>query len=579
MNRFLFLFVALTATLFAAPVPLQAPVPATAAPPSRWTAAELAHFHAVSAELAKARAAVSAAGTASGVELERARAALAAAEAAAGGELAKALAAVAAAEAQMVALARTPGRPVDPPVIVDPPPPPPPTDPAASPDFSAAPFAALMPEFPRYTFPTLADCEWTIRDGVATSTRGLPSIPFDAEGTVCGWAYRASIAAGHAEPITFGVYDDAGNASVGGYYWHTTGRSICASDGAGGWRPLRVEFLGLTDTAEVGLQWCGTTGGQEWGRTEYVAAFNIGLRGAPSHFGINANKPHGTAILDGCWFMPPKGTETTHHYNAAATFAHSHTLIVRRTKARGPLPTDPNARYYEHNIYFKNAGPGGIWILENHFQGSNGTCFQVRPGTDEPLPIKPNGPVVIAYNRSEGYGWEWGDTPATAHGGSALTVWCVPDHPTFVYRNRITDARYGCLVVSQQGSVPPGYGTPTAPVGSDRNFYGADGYPVGPVYVADNLFTNPRASRQAVSISGCAEAHIWSTNQLEGQWHLNAQWAALNGFRNIPIGAIKLYGGPMQGENFYTFDGTRTRPMTATELEPLRVATPVPLGG
>lgn len=464
----------------------------------------------------------------------------------------------------------------EPPIIVDPPPPNTGLEPP--PDFSQAPFASLIPTFPQYHIPTLEDCEWTISGGVATSTRGLPSIPFDAENDVCGWAYRASIAAGHELPITFGVYDDAGDAAVGGFYWHTSGRSITVSDGAGGWRPLEVEFVGLSDSAEVSLQWCGQTGGQEWGRTEYVGAYNIGLRGVPSHFGINANKPHGKAILDGCWFMGPRGSENTHFYNAAATFAHGHTLVVRRTKMRGKTPNDPYARYREHNFYFKNAGPGGIWILENHFQGSNGTCFQIRPGTDEPLPVKPNGPVVVAYNHSNGYGWEWGNTAATAHGGSALTIWCVPDFPTFVYRNRIIDARYGCLVVSQQGSVPENYGTPTAPVGSDRNFYGNDGFPVSDVFVADNEFSNPRSARKPVSISGCKSVHIWSDNILHnGWWELNGQWAAQNGYTDIQIGAIRLYGPPMQGENFYTFKQGVLRPMTQAELLPLRVPAGTPV--
>lgn len=529
MNRFLFLVVALTATLFAAPVPLQDPVPATAAPPpSRWTEAELAHFHAVSTELAKARAAISAA------------------------------------EASMIALARTPARP---PVIVDPPDPPdPPTDPAAWPDYSGAPFASLLPTFPSYRIPTLADCEWTISGGVATSTRGLPPIAADAEGAMLGAAYRASIAAGHVEPITFGVHDDAGPAYVGGIWNPDGARSITSRNSDGTFKPLRVEIVGLDDQCEVGASgWGGP-----WGWTEFVGFYNIGIRGAPDSFNIRANNPCGTVILDGCWFLPSSPSATVDAYVHCANW---HTLVVRRTKARGESPADPPQLCRQHNFYFKNTGPGGLFIVENEFQGSNGTCFQVRPGAEETHLSVPAGPVVISHNRSNGYGWEWGNTPATAHGGSALTVWSSPYFPVFVYRNTITDARYGCLVFSQQPAAP-------SPPYADRNWYNEQGFPIGAVYIAENVFGNPRSARQPVSITAAQSVHIWDTNRLEnGTWTLNSEWAATHGFRDIKNGTVRLYGGPMQGENYWTFDGTQTRAMTPAEVSAMRVATPVPLGG
>jgi hypothetical protein len=53
--------------------------------------------------------------------------------------------------------------------LVDPDPPTPLPDDESAPDFSRAPFAALMPKFPEYRVPTLEDGEWTIANGVATS--------------------------------------------------------------------------------------------------------------------------------------------------------------------------------------------------------------------------------------------------------------------------------------------------------------------------------------------------------------------------------------------------------------------------
>ena len=472
---------------------------------------------------------------------------------------------------------------------------PPPVD-TGAPDFSEAPFAALMPQFPSYRVPTLQDCDWTISGGVATSTRGLPSIPADDDGGVIGHAYRASIAAGHELPITVGVWDNGGPAYVGGIYWPSSGRSITSKRGDT-FSPLSIEIVGLDEQCEVQTCWGG-----EWGWTEYVGYFNIGFRGAQDSFNIRANNRCGKVVIDGCWFLPAPPNAMQ---DAAIHCANWETMVLRRVRARGERPADPPPLYRQHNFYFKNTGPGGLFIVENQFQGSNGTCFQIRPGTDEVDLSRPAGPVVIAYNRSNGYGWEHGNTPATEHGGSAISVWSSPDFPVFVYRNEILDARYGCFLVSQQSVSPThhkdytyrdldgNWETPPTLVvfdrivqggggpGSshppetwiDRNWYGAEGHPVQNVYLAENTFSNPRSARGAVSVTAAREVHVWGTNRLLGgaTWTLDSQWAAQNGFTDVKNGVVRLYGSPMQGENFWTFDGQVTRRMTAEEVQSMRV--------
>ena len=351
---------------------------------------------------------------------------------------------------------------------------------------------------------------------------------------------------------------------VGGIWHPDAARSVTSRKPDGSYNDLKIEIVGLDDECEVQTGWGGP-----WGFSSFVGYFNIGIRGGPDAFNVRANEPCGMIVVDGCWFLPNSSTSTA---DAAIHCANWHTLVVRRTRARGVTPTDPPQLFRQHNFYFKNSGPGGIFIVENEFQGSNGTCFQIRPGKDEAYLSEPQGPVVIAYNRSVGYGWEWGNTPATEHGGAAITVWSSPKAPVFIYKNSIVDARYGCLVVSQQPA------SPWEPYG-DRNWYNDAGYPIQHVYLADNEFSNPRSQRNAVSITGCQSASIWGDNKLGsgGVWTLNSEWSARNGYSDIRIGSVKLYGESMLGENFWTFDGTVTRKMTAVEVEALRQPAGTPL--
>jgi len=423
--------------------------------------------------------------------------------------------------------------------------------PAPPPSWEGAPFATELPPFPVYRIPTEEDCHWIIEGGVARSTQGLATISCDKEGAVVGHCYRASIARGHSLPIIIGVHDDAGPVAVGGLYNADGGRSVTVREKDGGWRPLKIELVGLSDHAEVRLGWTG-----KWGYPAHVGAYHIGLRGDDDSFIIRANEPAGTVILDGCWFLTSKRfPEPDARHASGMHLDEWETLVWRRHQWRGATPDAPGALFREHVGYLKSSR-GVTWILENNLLGGNRTGFQIRPGADDEGNPVPVGPVVIAHNYADGYGWTHGSDGATREGGSCITVWSSPNAPVFLFRNRITDARYGCLMVGAQGV--------------ERNWLNEAGFPIQAVYIAGNVFENARGDRETVSISGVEHVRIWADNQVApgSRWLLDNRWAVqTHGIRN---GSVELFGGAMPRVSFYTFDGTDERPLTPAELAPMR---------
>lgn len=454
-------------------------------------------------------------------------------------------------------LRRRPGTeppPVDPgtrPPPVDPGTRPPPVDPPPAngePWPDGLPFDA--PQIPAYAVPTLEDCEWIAAGGMLTSTRGLPS-----QGNVHD-AYRASIAAGHALPVTFGVRDALPLTAVGGL-WNPEGpQSITQPDGAGGWAPVSVEFLGLDDECEVLLTWT-----DDFGRAEYVGAFNVGLRGNADSFIIRANDGVGRLILDGCWWLPHKRADGSLQYHTSAMHVDKwETLVWRNHRFRGEKPTDPGTLVDEHSGYLKScvgdpANGGGTWIVGNDLRGGNRTGFQLRP--EKATNPRPRGPIVIAYNHADGYGF----THQGNNGGGCLTSWVGPESPLYVFGNVITDARYSCLVVSGQGSV--------------ENWLNADGFPIESVHLWGNTFENARGDRACVTVSAVESVHLWGGDTYNGGAYgdlifdnpVNMQY---NGIAN---GSVAFHGQDVLdyvlGLDVRTFDPAspgKTRQMPADQL-------------
>lgn len=441
-------------------------------------------------------------------------------------------------------------------------PPPPPVEPDPPSDeleayLASMPFADKIPALPEYRIPTEADCHWVIEAGVARSTKGLPNIPATEAGDVAGTAYRASMAAGHELPIVFGVVDDGGRMFGGGLWYHSNEFSLTHEIG-GQWQAIEFEVVGLTDTAEVRLGW-----GARWGMVEHVGAFNIGLRGASDSFVIRANDPVGTVILDGCWFLPGIREDGSAQNHASGLHMDQWgTAILRRTKWRGKQPGTPGINLREHVFYLKSSR-GQTWIVENDLKGGNRTGFQIRP---EPAnQAEPIGPVVIALNHSDGYGWNHGMSGGSFDGGSAITVWTNPRSDTFVLGNRITDAKYGCLVLAGQDPA--------------RNWLNENGFPIHEVWVWDNVFENSQQGRPATlpkrgaaSVTAVERLH-WGPNdlQLGARLTLNSRWGMER--HGIANGEVLLYDRGILADDVRTWDASieDVRPMTVEEREALLV--------
>jgi len=414
---------------------------------------------------------------------------------------------------------------------------------ASPPDFSGLPFSDRIPTFPRYRIPGPDDCHWTIESGTAISAHGLADIEDDYP---VGAAYRASIEAGHQLPITFCVIDNAGSVIFGGGWSRYGNRSVFVEDGDD-FLPMEAEFVGLSDIAEIHVSW-----DTRWGKVNYLGLFNIGLRGPNDSFIIRANSGIGRLIMDGCWWLASSdyspGREHEGHRHASGMHIDKWDLLIwRRHRWRGKTPNAPGVNLREHSAYLKSSR-GQTWILENDLRGGNRTGFQIRPepGHNE----RPVGPVIIAYNRAHGYGWNNGDTPETFDGGSALTVWTNPDHKTFIFRNQITDAKYGCLMV---GAQPEGL-----------NWFNDAGFPIGEVHVAENHFENERGDRGAVGLTAVEDLHLYE-NEIHGDLTLNSQWGMRR--HGIGNGTVSFYDESLVNREIYTYDRQldRTRLMSDDE--------------
>lgn len=401
------------------------------------------------------------------------------------------------------------------------------------------PFAEKMPRVPQYEKPTREDCHWILEAGFARSTRGLPDVPF-RDGAVSGDAYRASIAAGHELPITFGVVGDGGRFVGGGLDYHNKSWSITSMQN-GRWADVSFRIVGLSPDAECGLGW-----NKNWGAVDSVEAHDIGIRGPNDSFIIRANDGVNRAILDGCWWLTRRGVPMDQVAHASGLHVDRWgLLVVRNHKWRGKNPGEPGALLREHSLYLKSS-KGQTWIVDSDLKGGNRTGFQIRPGADTPGTDPPEGPVVVARNTTDGYGWEHGSHGGSFAGGSFISVWSSPFAPVFVVGNRITDAKYGCLMVGGQGWSETHYLAPNGTVlGGDRmrlgipqdrwinrNWYNSQGRPLQEVYVADNVFENTQKGRagnfpkrDAVSLNSATRLFLYG-NDVEGGLTLGSQWSA-----------------------------------------------------
>ena len=386
--------------------------------------------------------------------------------------------------------------------------------------FSGLPFE--VPPIPAYRKPSIQHCDWIIEDGVARSRRGLPSIKASQhEGYLLGPIYRASIEARRGQrkltkdrPVTIGVIDDASEAIICGGWAESSPRSLFSKDRRGKFEDVSIEIVGLSDSCEVRISW-----DTRWGFPKLIGLFNIGIRGREDSFIIRANSGVDRLIIDGCWWLNNKNTDgKNERHTSGMHIDRWRELIWVNHLWRGKRPGMPGVNLREHSAYLKSSR-GGTWIVGNDLRGGNRTGFQIRP---EPSNAEiPKGPIVIANNVAPGYGWNNGSDPSTYDGGSCITVWTNPNNSTYIFGNKVTDAKYGCLAISAQ------------PTG--KNWTGESGFPIGPVYIANNLFENRRGDRDPVVISSCEEVHLYA-NEIQGRLVLDNAWGMrVHGIRNGPV--------------------------------------------
>ena len=150
-------------------------------------------------------------------------------------------------------------------------------------------------------------------------------------------------------------------------------------------------------------------------------------------------------------------------------------------------------RFEEHWAYLKSTG--ALFITNNDIGGGNRTGFQVRaPGQGEP----PHGPIVISNNVAEDYGWDWNFN----NGGSCITIWGSLKYPVYILNNRILNAKYGCVSITQepQDQEPPLLN---------------NGRAHSNVVLLGNSFSNTVGDRACVSISSTTLARVLE-NRIDG---------------------------------------------------------------
>jgi hypothetical protein len=455
--------------------------------------------------------------------------------------------------------------PPDPPIIVPPG--------TYVPDFSEFAFAHLIPAWKPHVKPTEADCDWII-DGAgryADSKRGLARLWWEDKAGIAGACLKESLAAGHGPRVTFGVYGNGGGAWLGGLYDSSGGwadEDVCYRQTNGQWANLDVQFVGLSDDAEIDLTWGG-----EFGFTERLAAFDIGLcggrydknTGAPvvSTHGIVANNSCGEIIIDGFWMLYPKGAEDG-TWSAGIHAANWQRLVLRGLKRRGRKPSDPGVLYQGHAFYLKGSGKSGseTWLLENDLRGGNRTGFQRRPGTDEPYLSHPMDTLIVADNFCDSHGYDH----ESEDGGAAFNQWATGG-PTFIVRNRARNCRYMALLSSAQ----PPYTDPQG-VTWDRNWYDAEGYALGDIYVDGNDLGNVGSPRHCVSLNHSRRVFYGDGNRIEGK----LAFGQASYYDAAPQSqSVKLVGDFAKFPTPYTMNpatGADER-MTSTQMAALHVPT------
>ena len=371
---------------------------------------------------------------------------------------------------------------------------------------NALPFA--VPPVPSYVIPERGDgasCTYVVEDD--------GRVVHVASGTIIegrkGWgdqpariAWRDHCARGMAEHrCVIGIKGNGGMAVIGGHY--DDGGNDPVDVTSPNREPIRVQFVGLTEVARIGVRrmWKGAKFRQP---VAELLCTRIGLRGDPNTACIFIEGPSRLVVVDSCWFLPSThwAADGTFHEPETPWYAHglhvggASQLVVANTQDRGFFPSDPGLRFREHVVYRKEGDEAGEdagqWFLHNTGGDSNRTLTQHRPqSSDQPERF---GDQVYAGNLSIGRAWSF----PSLDGGSNLSEWSCPNGDTFWIGNVLLDSRGGCIFAGGQ--------EPARDVLSDA------GFAVGPQYLLGNKTSNPRSQREGVVFSGVQEVHDFGGN-------------------------------------------------------------------
>jgi len=260
-----------------------------------------------------------------------------------------------------------------------------------------------------------------------------------------------------------------------------------------------VHMVGLTGDAKVH----GVSLGSQYGRLNALRLFDMTLgdesEEAAMCLGTKAGAWLSELVIDNVMFAP-SGTGYGGHGAKWGMHPDDEVgLFIWRNCRRAQRAGVP-VTFQEHVGYIKNMG--AVWIENNDLSGGNRTGFQYRSDETESQGKRPWGPVVVRDNYADGYGMEHN----VHSGGSCITLWCNPDYPTLIEGNRITNARYGCLAVTDYNS----------------SYHDAEGYAHQHVMIRDNVFTqhpgrgnaNGGGDTRSPAKAGSAHSLEFERNQL-----------------------------------------------------------------
>ena len=117
-----------------------------------------------------------------------------------------------------------------------------------------------------------------------------------------------------------------------------------------------------------------------------------------------------------------------------------------------------------------------------------------------------------------------------------------------MFRNEITDAKYGCLMV---GAQPP-----------EKNWLNERGFAIGEVFIAENRLENLQGDRGAFEVTGVERLHMYA-NEVQDQITFDGRWGINR--HGIRTGEIRLTKQDQLNTHSYIMKGLPNRLLSRAE--------------